>query len=73
MKATMRLPSHRRQWMAWSALTALVLTLALSAAPLAALTSMEPFAYYSVVRDKPFAPFTDLQSTSLVPYYSVVH
>ena len=68
----------RRPRMALSGLVALVVVFALAAAPIAGAASVDQHTslipYYSVVRDKPFAAFTetDLQSTSLIPYYSVV-
>ena len=60
----------------WTGLVALVLVFLL-AVPLlaAAVPRYETSAYYSVVKDAPFAPYTDakvLQRTSLVAYYSVV-
>ena len=74
MKATRTVSRRRANRLVWSGLTALVLVFALSVAPLAATPRMELLPYYSVVADKPFAPFTpDLQSTSLLPYYSVLH
>lgn len=58
-------------------LIALALVSALAVSPLLAVPNHETHAYYSVVRDEPFAPFTEadrsfIRRTSLVPYYSVV-
>jgi 2-keto-4-pentenoate hydratase len=53
----------------------LALLVAAAAAPAIATPRMEPFAYFSVVADKPFAPFTvdeTLKATSLLAYFSVV-
>ena len=60
---------------AWGTLVALVLVFTATAAPLIASPNAETHAYYSVVRDKPYAPYTtatDLQRTSTYAYYSVV-
>ena len=60
---------------AWSLMIALILGLALGVAPLAASPSFETSAYYSVVRDKAYAPYTtadEFQRSSVVAYYSVV-
>lgn len=50
--------------------------LVVPAAPMAVATPRyEPYAYYSVVADKPYAPYTvdaELQRTSIYAYFSVV-
>ncbi len=72
----MTLSKRAVRWLTWSGLISLALAFVL-AAPLlaAAVPNTEPFAYYSVVRDKPYAAFTtgeELQRTSPIAYYSVV-
>ncbi len=72
----MTVPGRFVHTLAWSGLIALVVAFVL-AAPLlaAAFPRMEPFAYYSVVRDKPYAAYTtadEFQRTSPIAYYSVV-
>jgi len=60
---------------AWAALLVIVLASALVAAPAAAEPNYETQAYYSAVRDKPYAAYTaedEFQRTSTVAYYSVV-
>lgn len=60
---------------AWVTAGALVVAVLVAAAPAAAVPNMETHAYYSVVKDVAYAPYTEadaLQRTSLIAYYSVV-
>jgi opacity protein-like surface antigen len=57
------------------ALCALVALAIVAAAPAFAVPNYEAHAYWSVVGDAPYAPYTvnDLKRTSLLPYWSVLH